>query len=123
MSWLLVALLGAVGAPARYYTDRAVQERTTRRLPWGTLVVNVSGSFVLGLLTALSTHHGLDHHVELAFGTGLCGAFTTWSTWSFETVRLLEDGKLCAATLHAVGSLGLGLLAAAAGLGLGTLGP
>lgn len=121
MSWALVAIFGAVGAPARYLTDSFVQRRTRGRFPFGTLTVNVFGSFVLGLLTGLTLHHGLAPDWRIALGTGFCGTLTTWSTWSFESVRLVEDGALGLATRNVVGGLAAGLGSAALGLGLALL--
>lgn len=115
---LSVGLAAAVGAPLRYVVDRLVQSRSRGAFPWGTFLVNVSGSFLLGLLTGLTLHHGLDPDVRTIIGSGMLGAYTTFSTFGYETIRLLEDGSFLQATLNAAGSLTLGLLAAAAGLGL-----
>ncbi|WP_030749816.1 fluoride efflux transporter CrcB [Streptomyces griseus] len=116
MNWLLVALGAAVGAPLRYLTDRAVQARHGSAFPWGTFVVNVAGSFALGLLTGVASAR-----TQLLLGTGLCGALTTYSTFSYETLRLYEGGAKGYAVLNAAGSLAAGLGAvwlgtAAAGL-------
>lgn len=121
MNWALVAVFGAIGAPCRYLVDRFVQQRTRGVFPWGTFVINVAGAFVLGLLVALEARQHLAPDVELALGVGFCGAFTTWSTYNFETVRLLEDGALAAAAANALGSLAAGLVAAAMGLALGAV--
>ncbi|HEX3931666.1 MAG TPA: fluoride efflux transporter CrcB [Nocardioides sp.] len=117
MTVLLVLLGGAVGAPARYLTDQAVQRRHGTDHPWGTWTVNVAGSFVLGLVVAA----GPPWLVTLA-GTGFCGALTTFSTFGYETVRLAEEGELPAATWNVVGSLAAGLAAASLGWWLGSLG-
>ena len=89
--------------------------------PVGTLAVNLSGTLMLGLLTGLAAHHGLSARALTVLGTGLLGAYTTFSTFSWETVRLLEDGAVAEAALNVAGSLALGLVAAAAGLGLALL--
>jgi len=115
---ILVGLAASVGALARYLLDQAVSRRWESALPWGTLVVNISGSFILGLLTGLAAHQGLPAHVLTVLGTGICGGYTTFSTFSYETTRLAEDGSVLAAAGNIVGSLTAGLLAAAAGLGL-----
>jgi CrcB protein len=81
-------------------------------------VINVSGSFVLGLVTGLALHHGLPAQAVSLLGTGICGGYTTFSTFSVETVRLAEDGSYLEAGVNIGGSLVAGLLAAAAGLGL-----
>jgi len=115
MTFLLVLLGGAVGAPARYLTDLAVQRRHDTALPWGTWTVNVVGSFALGVVAA----SGPGWLVTLA-GTGFCGALTTFSTFGYETVRLTEEGETAAAVANVVGSLVAGLTAAALGWVLGS---
>ena len=109
MTLLLVFLGGAVGAPARYVLDRLVQRRHDSVFPWGTLTVNLLGSAVLGGLLGAGSAGDLTAFA----GTGFCGALTTFSTFGFETVRLLEEGSFFEAALNAAGSLLLGLLAAA----------
>jgi CrcB protein len=110
---LLVALGAAVGAPLRYLVDRAVG---SHNFPWGTFAVNVAGSFLLGLLAGGSRQFGAP---LLAFaGTGFCGALTTYSTFGYETVRLLQDGAKPLAVLNAVGSVVAGLAAAVLGAAL-----
>ncbi|MFE3072407.1 fluoride efflux transporter CrcB [Streptomyces sp. NPDC059247] len=106
MNWLLVVVGAAVGAPLRYLTDRAVRARTDSVFPWGTFVVNVVGSFVLGLLAGVTSAH-----TYALLGTGLCGALTTYSTFSYETLKLYEGGAKAYAALNVVGSLTAGLLA------------
>jgi fluoride exporter len=112
---LLVALGAAVGAPARYLTDRAVQSRHDTVFPWGTFTVNVVGSFVLGLVTSAAARGVLPAGLLAAVGTGFCGALTTYSTFSFETLRLAEEGAALEAVANVLGSIAAGL--AAAGLG------
>ena len=118
MPFLMVFLGGMVGAPVRYLTDRAVQSRHDSVFPWGTFLINVSGAFILGAIAAATAHRHLPADVNLLLGTGFCGGLTTFSTFSFETVRLLEDGSLAEAGLNVVGSLLLGLAAAFAGFAL-----
>jgi len=114
---LLVALGAAVGAPLRYLTDRAVQARHDHGFPWGTFTVNMAGSFVLGTLTAAAG--GLGAEVTALVGVGFCGALTTYSTFSYETLRLLEDRAPAKAVANIAGSVLLGVAAAAAGWALG----
>jgi CrcB protein len=116
---LLVALAAAVGAVARYGLDAAVRRRRPSVLPWGTFIINVSGSFALGLVTSLANHHGLGSRWESVLGAGLLGGYTTWSTFAWESVALAQDRRLGAALLNVAGSVLLGLSAAAAGLALG----
>jgi fluoride exporter len=119
MAFLYVCLGAAVGAPARYLTDRAVQSSHDSLLPWGTLAVNVVGSLVLGVLAGLGAGHQLPSAVQLGVGTGFCGALTTYSTFGYETVRLFEDGARLYALANAALSLTAGLAAAAAGYAVG----
>ncbi|MBC3843315.1 fluoride efflux transporter CrcB [Streptacidiphilus sp. 4-A2] len=118
MPVLMVFLGGMVGAPTRFLADKAVQSRHDSVFPWGTFAINISGAFILGALGAASLHHHLPSDLSLLLGTGFCGGLTTFSTFSFETVRLMEDGSLAEAGLNAVGSLALGLAAAALGFAL-----
>jgi fluoride exporter len=113
-----VAVASAVGAPARFLLDRYVAPRTRGVFPWGTFSINVSGSFLLGLLVGLGAHHGLSKTAVTILGTGFCGAYTTFSTFSVDTIRLVEEGSILEATMNVTASLAAGLLAAAAGLGL-----
>lgn len=113
MTLLLVMLGGAVGAPARYLADRWLTARLPGALPWGTLAVNVAGSLLLGVLAAAVPAGWL----ALA-GVGFCGALTTFSTFSFETVRLLEDDRPLTAAVNVAASVVLGVAAAALGLWL-----
>ena len=116
-----VALAAGLGAVLRYLVDQFVYRRTRGDFPLGTLVVNVSGSFLLGLVTGLAAHHGLPHTPTVVIGTGFAGGYTTLSTWAFETVGLAETGELAEAAVNIVGSFAAGLAAAAAGLGVALL--
>ncbi|WP_329615275.1 fluoride efflux transporter CrcB [Streptomyces brevispora] len=118
MNWLLVIAGAAVGAPLRYLTDRAVQSRHDTVFPWGTFAVNVTGCLALGLLTGAVTAGAATSHVMLLLGTGLCGALTTYSTFSYETLRLAEDGARLYAAANVVASVVAGLGAVFAGVTL-----
>jgi CrcB protein len=118
MTVLLVFLGGTIGAPARYLIDRYVQRRHDSVFPWGTLAVNVLGCLILGLLTG--TARSLPREAVIFASTGICGALTTFSTFGYETARLLEEGSLLEAGLNAFAGLVLGVLAATAGYALGT---
>lgn len=113
-----IAVAGALGAPARYLVDGLVQRRTDGPFPWGTFVVNVSGSFLLGLLTGAALYHGFGGAPKVWLATGFCGAYTTFSTFTFETVRLLEEGDTGPALANVAASVAVGGAAAAAGLAL-----
>lgn len=109
------ALAGGVGAALRYLVDVGVAKVAGRRFPWGILVVNLSGSFALGVVTA-----ALPDGAFL-LGAGLLGGYTTFSTAMLDTVALWRDGERRASAFNAVGMLLLGLLAAGLGLALGSL--
>ncbi|CBG75305.1 MULTISPECIES: fluoride efflux transporter CrcB [Streptomyces] len=116
MNWVLVIVGGMVGAPLRYLTDRAVQARHATGFPWGTFAVNVTGSLVLGTLTGAVAAGAVGSHLQLLLGTGLCGALTTYSTFSYETLRLAQDGARPLAVANAVASVAAGLGAVFVGL-------
>jgi len=118
VNWLLVMAGAAVGAPLRYLTDRAVQARHDTVFPWGTFTVNVTGCLVLGLVTGAVTAGATSSQVQLLLGTGLCGALTTYSTFSYETLRLAEGGARLLAAANLLGSLLAGLGAVWAGTAL-----
>jgi CrcB protein len=115
-AWGALVAGGAVGAPLRYLVDGAIADRTEGAFPWGTFAVNVTGSLLLGLITGLALYHGFPDTPKVALGTGLCGAYTTFSTHTFETVRLLEERAVAEAARNVVGTLVAGLAAAALGL-------
>jgi CrcB protein len=115
MTVLLVLLGGALGAPVRYVVDLMVQSRHDSVLPWGTFAVNAAGSLVLGAAAGGVAAAGGPSWVLTLVGTGFCGALTTFSTFSFETVRLAEEGALGAAAANVAGSVAVGAVACAAG--------
>jgi CrcB protein len=115
---LLVAVSGGIGAVGRGLLIHHIGLRRGDPLPVGTLIVNASGSFVLGLLTGLSLYHGLGEHWLAVAGIGLCGGYTTWSTASWETVHLVHRGHRAEAVVYTAGGLLVCLAGAAAGLGL-----
>jgi CrcB protein len=117
MTFLLVLIGGAIGAPARYLTDVVIQSRHRAPFPWGTFAVNAAGSFVLGLLAGSAP----SSWAAGLIGTGFCGARTTYSTFGFETVRLIEERKPQVAATYVVLSLLVGLAAVSLGWWLGSL--
>lgn len=118
---LVAVVVGAmVGAPARYLTDLVIQSRHDSEVPWGTVTVNVAGSLVLGGIAGALTGRPGDDWLLLLVGTGFCGALTTFSTFSFETVRLLQTERPRAAAANVVVSLAGALAACAAGFGVAT---
>ena len=114
---LLLIAAGGLGAVCRFVVDGAVRSRAGSGFPFGTLVINISGSLILGLLTGLTLAHLLPDTVRLVVGTGFLGGYTTFSTASFETVRLVQERRAPAALLYGLGTM----LAATAVAGLGLL--
>jgi CrcB protein len=107
-----IAVAGSLGALARYGLDGAVSRRWPGAFPWGTFVVNISGAFLLGLLFVLLTERvTVDPWIRSSLTTGFLGAYTTFSTLSFESYRLLEDGAVGLALANALGSVAAGLVA------------
>ena len=120
MPLLLIGLGGFAGAVARYLVDGAVTDRSGGAFPWGTLVINITGSFVLGLLAALTIERAiLPADIRGPVMIGFLGAYTTFSTWMLESWRLIESGSYGLALANLGGSVALGLLAVFAGLVVG----
>ena len=120
MTYALIAIFGAAGAVSRYALDGWVSDLTHGQFPWGTFVVNLLGAFALGIVVALTTERFiLSSDWRVALGIGYLGSFTTFSTYTYESVKLAEDGVVGLALLNSVGMLALGLLAAFSGLALG----
>jgi fluoride exporter len=118
---LLVAAAGGAGAVLRALIIHHTARRRADPLPVGTLVVNISGSLLLGFLTGLSMYHGFGPHDLDVAGVGLCGGYTTWSTASWESAHLYRDGHRPEAFFYTFAGLALCLGVAAAGIGLGGL--
>ena len=120
MPLVLIALGGAAGATTRYLVDTWVSERAGGAFPWGTLVINVSGSLVLGLLFALAVERGvLPASVRGPLLVGFIGAYTTFSTLMLESWRLIEGGAVAFGLANLVGSSAIGMIAVVGGLMLG----
>jgi fluoride exporter len=113
--WIAVAVVGGAAAIARFLVDAGVGRRFGGVFPYGTLVVNLSGSFLLGLVTGLA----LSTDAALIVGTAAIGTYTTFSTWMFETDRLAESGALRTAAVNLVVSIVLGVALAALGRTVG----
>jgi CrcB protein len=114
-----IGIAGAAGTLARYWLDGAISRRVGG-FPWGTFVVNVTGSFLLGLaFTALAERTTAEPWLRSALTVGFLGAYTTFSTLSLESYRLVEDGSYALAFANTVGSVAAGLLAVYAGVALG----
>lgn len=115
---LLLGLAGGLGAVARFVVDGVVRARVRSALPAGTIFINVSGSFLLGLLAG-ATLHGAPAALQAIAGTGFLGGYTTFSTASVETVRLIQAGRVGMAAANALVTLVLSLATAALGLWIG----
>lgn len=113
--WIAVGLLGGIGAVARFEFDRWVTKRTDTAFPTGTFAVNITGATILGIISGAA----LPAPVALVAGTGLIGAYTTFSTWMYETYRLTEERQHRYAALNVVASVLAGIAAAACGLLIG----
>lgn len=118
MTTVWIALAGSAGAMARFVVDGAIKHRRTSPFPWATLAINVSGSFLLGVLTGAVLFHDAARDLELILGVGFCGGYTTFSTASFETVRLIQNQHYTTAAANAFGSLLITLAAAGAGMAI-----
>ncbi|KAA5836343.1 fluoride efflux transporter CrcB [Saccharopolyspora hirsuta] len=115
MTFVLVAIGGALGACLRFLTDRWVQARHDTGFPWGTLTVNAVGSLIIGVLTGVALFGVRAPELQALLGVGFCGALTTFSTFGYESVRLLADGARLYAVLNVLGTV-------LAGIGSGVLG-
>lgn len=113
--WVGLAACGGLGAVLRFVIDAAVTRRVSSGLPVGTLLVNLTGAGLLGVLDGLL----LPEHLALLLGTGIVGAYTTFSTWMFESQRLVEEHLLARALQNVVVSVVCGIAAAALGLWIG----
>jgi CrcB protein len=115
---LLLALAGGAGAGTRFVVDGLVRTRVRSALPLGTIAINISGSFLLGLLAGAVLHRGVAEELQVILGAGFLGGYTTFSTASVETVRLVRAGRSRLALVNALGTLAAAAAAAAAGLAL-----
>lgn len=117
---LVLCLAGGVGAALRFVVDGTIRQRVDTSFPLATMIINVTGSLVLGLLLGLLLAHVLPPHWELILGTGMMGGYTTFSTASVETVRLLEQRRWVAALINGFGMLIICTLAAGLGFLVGS---
>lgn len=118
--FVLLALAGGLGAAARLLLDGIIRARTHGAMPWGTITINLTGSLLLGALTGLTVSNVLPEAWHLVIGSGFLGGYTTFSTASFETVRLLQERTWAIGLLNGLGTLVVAVGAAGLGLWLGT---
>ena len=111
MNVLLVAIGGAIGAAARYLVGAWISSLLGPNFPWGTFFVNVTGSFVIGVVLVLVQGGALPAGARLIVAVGILGGYTTFSTYSYETLGLISDGNLVGALTNALGQVVLGLVA------------
>jgi fluoride exporter len=115
----LVGCAGALGALARYLIGRVMAERTASTFPWATLLINVSGAFLIGLISGLTTRHIVNPLAQTVLATGFLGGYTTFSTMSWESIQLVRGGSRLRSLLYLGGNVVPGLLAALLGLTVG----
>lgn len=115
----MISFAGGLGAVARLVVDGLIQRRHSLRFPIETMIINVSGSLVLGFVTGLAIRELLPEAWYMIIGAGFLGGYTTFSTASVETVRLLQERRWVSGVINGFGMLVVGVAAAAAGLGLG----
>lgn len=120
MNPLLIAFSGSLGAAVRFVLDGHLRAKYGSSFPWATIIINVSGSFVLGAVSGYVLSHAGMGAMTSVIGVGFCGGYTTFSTASFETVRLIEQKKYKAALGNAAGSMIATIIAAAVGLSIGS---
>ncbi|GAA4659299.1 fluoride efflux transporter CrcB [Arthrobacter cryoconiti] len=116
---LLLSLAGGLGAGARFVADGLLRSRIRTALPAGTMLINTTGALLLGLLTGMVLAHQVGPELVAVLGTGFMGGYTTFSTSSFETVRLIQSGRIWFAVVNGLGTLILSVAAAACGLIVG----
>ena len=121
-AWVAVAVGGAIGSVARFWLAGVMAELTGPRFPWGTLLINVLGSFVIGLVAGITltpARVGMHPDVRIFLMTGFCGGFTTFSAFSLQTLELLQGGEVVPALGYSIGSVVLCIVATYCGWLLG----
>ena len=118
---VMLGLAGSIGAVVRYLLGRLVAQRLRSQIPVATLLINVSGSFLIGLLFVAALRHRISSTVQVTLATGFLGGYTTFSTMSWEGVQLIKRGNQRASFLYLGGTVALGLLAVTVGLAVGWL--
>ncbi|MDQ1002484.1 CrcB protein [Neobacillus niacini] len=112
MIWL-IGIGGSLGAASRYLLGKFINKRKTGQFPWGTWIINITGSFLLGIFYKLHMTNEISDWVWLLFGIGFCGAYTTFSTFGYETITLLQSNKKILAGIYVLSSVIVSLFAAA----------
>lgn len=123
MTVILLALAGGVGAATRFVVDGLIRARVKTALPWATILINISGSLLLGFIGGLVMRGQALESLQLVLGTGFLGGYTTFSTASLETIRLVQSGRTGWALVNGLGTMAASVLAAAAGVWIAYLVP
>ncbi|MET3901496.1 fluoride efflux transporter CrcB [Arthrobacter sp. D5-1] len=123
MTVILLALAGGLGAAVRFVVDGFVRARLKTAFPWGTVIINISGSLLLGFLAGLVMRGQAPESLLLILGTGFLGGYTTFSTASLETIRLVQSGRTALAVINGLGTMAVSVVAAAAGVWISLLLP
>ncbi|WGM19219.1 fluoride efflux transporter CrcB [Paenarthrobacter sp. OM7] len=123
MTVILLALAGGLGAAVRFVVDGFVRARLKTAFPWGTVIINISGSLLLGFLAGLVMRGQAPESLMLILGTGFLGGYTTFSTASLETIRLVQSGRTALAVINGLGTMAVSVVAAAAGVWISLLLP
>ncbi|HBK05526.1 MAG TPA: fluoride efflux transporter CrcB [Acetobacteraceae bacterium] len=121
-AWIAVAVGGAIGSVGRFWLAGAMAALTGPRFPWGTLLINIVGSFVIGLVAGITlppARVGMSPDLRIFLMTGICGGFTTFSAFSLQTLELIQGGDVVAALGYAIGSVALCVIATYAAWALG----
>ncbi|RMB77505.1 fluoride efflux transporter CrcB [Rhodococcus sp. SBT000017] len=121
MTTLWIACAGSAGAIARFVLDGVIRQWRKSEFPWATAIINVTGSLILGFVTGLVLFHGPSQELQQIMGVGFCGGYTTFSTASMETVRLLQRREYLLGVVNGAGTLLMTVTAGAAGLALASL--
>lgn len=121
MTALWVACAGSLGAVSRFVVDGAIRHRRSTEFPWATVLINVTGSLLLGFIVGVVLFHGVSRELQLIAGVGFCGGYTTFSTASVETIRLMQRRRYWAGAFNAIGTLLITVAAAAAGMAVAAL--
>ena len=122
MEYIIIGIGGILGANARYVVANWASQRLGADFPYGTLIINVSGSFLLGFFMAFALNRAFLHpNYRLFVATGFCGAYTTFSTFTYESLRLLQDGSFVLGFANMIGSLLVGMFAVFLGFVIGKM--
>ena len=118
LAWVGFVAAAAVGAPLRYVLDGFIGDRIDGIFPWGTFVINATGSLLFGVITGLALYHAFPESSKVILGTGFCGSYTTFSSYAFESFALMEQGQWLLSAINIIGSNVLCLAAVLAGAAL-----